>query len=154
MPSTEWVDEYIASVEDYVVSSFAFVSDIGAINDSVNRLWMQVSRFGPPEMPNLGLRGLGRFEVPPPPPPPPLPPAPPRWYEEVGNWASKNKALVGAVCVSAVGAGLLAGYSASAYAKARAHTRHAQKTIGLSLSNRRRLLVGESSNLNHLCMAL
>lgn len=142
MPSTDWVDEYIASVEEYVVSSFTFVSDIDAINDSVNRLWGHVSRFGPPEMPDLGLRSLGRFEVPPPPPPPPLPLASPRWYEEIANWASRNKVLVGTACVGAAGAGLLAGYSASAYTRARARTRHAQKTIGSSLSTRR-LLVGE-----------
>lgn len=125
-----------------MVSSFAFVSDINAINDSVNRLWGHVSRFGPPEMPDLGLRGLGRFEVPPPPPPPPLPPASPRWHEEVADWASRNRVLVGTLCVGAVGAGLLAGYSASAYTKARTRTRHAQKTIGSNLSSRR-LLVGK-----------
>lgn len=141
MPSTEWVDEYIASVEEYVVSSFTFVSDVNAIHDSVNRLWGQVSRFGPPEMPDLNLRGLGRFEVPPPPPPPLLPLASPTWYEEIGHWASRNKVLVGSVCIGAAGAGLLAGYSVSSYRKARMRTRNAQKVLGSSLSNRR-LLVG------------
>ncbi|KAI5124295.1 hypothetical protein M0805_008903 [Coniferiporia weirii] len=141
VPSREQIDEYISSVEEYVVSSFAYVSDIHAINDSVNRLWMHVSRFGPPEMPVLNLPGLGRFDVPPPPPLPPPPPIQTSWCEGVGAWAGRNKALVGAVCVGAVGAGLLAGYSASAYAKTRARSRRAQRTVGSGTSSRRLIVV-------------
>ena len=141
VPSREQFDNYISSVEELIISSYEFVTDVDAINDSVHRLWMHVSRFGPPEMPDLNLRGLGRFEVPPPPPPPLLPLASPTWYEEIGHWASRNKVLVGSVCIGAAGAGLLAGYSVSSYRKARMRTRNAQKVLGSSLSNRR-LLVG------------
>ncbi|KAH8117187.1 hypothetical protein DFH11DRAFT_1573658 [Phellopilus nigrolimitatus] len=140
MPSKDQIDEYIASVEDYVVSSFAFVSDVQALNDSVHRLWMHVSRFGPPEMPDIHLPGLGSFPVPSPPPPPP-PPAPTSWCGDVAHWAGRNKVLVGTMCVGAVGAGLLAGYSASKYASARANYRRAQRTVGSSASTRRLLVV-------------
>lgn len=141
IPSRDQIDGYITSVEELVVSSYEFVTDIDAINDSVHRLWMHVSRFGPPEMPDIRLPSLGRYEVPAPPPPPPPPPAT-AWYEGVADWASRNKALVGTVCVGAVGAGLLAGYSASTYTKARAKLRRA-RTVGSSGSTRR-LVVGAS----------
>ncbi|EJD05697.1 uncharacterized protein FOMMEDRAFT_139062 [Fomitiporia mediterranea MF3/22] len=141
VPSRDQIDGYISSVEELVVSSYAFITDVDAINDSVQRLWMHVSRFGPPEMPDIRLPSLGRFEVPAPlPPPPPLPPTT-TWYEDVADWASRNKILVGTMCVGAVGAGLLAGYSASSYARARARARRTQKTIGTSTNNRRLVVV-------------
>lgn len=141
VPSREQFDNYISSVEELIVSSYEFVTDVDAINDSVHRLWMHVSRFGPPEMPDIRLPSLGRYEVPAPPPPPPPPPAVRVWYDDVTDWASRNKALVGVVCIGAVGAGLLAGYSASSYTKARARLRRTQKTIGSSPVTRR-LVVG------------
>lgn len=137
------MDGYMNSVEELIVSSYAFVTDVDAINNSVQRLWMHVSRFGPPEMPDIRLPGLGRFEVPAPIPPPPPPPPATAWYEDVADWAGRNKGLVGAMCVGAVGAGLLAGYSASSYAKAHAKIRRTQKTVG-SGNATRRLVVGTS----------
>ena len=142
IPTREQFDNYVTSVEELIVSSYEFVTDLDAINDSVHRLWMHVSRFGPPEMPDIRLPTLGRYEIPAPPPPPPPPPCAPVWYEDMTDWASRNKSLIGAMCVGALGAGLLAGYSASTYAKARARLRRTEKTIG-SGGGTRRLVVGE-----------
>ncbi|KAL5529343.1 hypothetical protein ACEPAG_5328 [Sanghuangporus baumii] len=141
VPTREQFDNYIASVEELIVSSYDFVTDLDAINDSVQRLWMHVSRFGPPEMPDIRLPSLGRFEVPAPPPPPPPPPPTSAWYEDLTDWASRNKRLIGAMCVGAVGAGLLAGYSASTYARARARLRRTEKTIGSSPATSRLVVV-------------
>ena len=144
MPTREQIDAYIASVEDYVYQSYEFVTNIDAMNDSVQRLWMHVTRFGPPEMPDIRLPSLGLFEVPAPAPRlPPPPPPPTAWYEDAAHWMNRNKALTGALCASAVGAGLLVGYRVSRKAHAKSRRLHNHRTIGVN-SSTRRLLVGKS----------
>lgn len=143
MPSRDQIDEYIASIETYIATSFASVApDIQGINDSINQLWRDVTRFGHPEMPDLHLpRALGMFDVPAPPPPPP-PPAPPAGLcASTLAFVSRNRKMAGVVCVGAIGAGLLVGYSASAFIQARA--RRARGAVGTS-SATRRLIVGMS----------
>lgn len=143
MPARDQIDEYIASIETYISSSFASVApDIQGINDAINQLWRDVTRFGHPEMPDLHLpRALGMFDVPAPPPPPP-PPAPPAGLcESTLTFVSRNRKMAGVVCVGAIGAGLLVGYSASAFIQAR--TRRVRGAVGTS-SATRRLIVGMS----------
>lgn len=144
MPTREQLDEYVNQVEMYVASSFASVTpDIPAISDAIHRLWLDLSRFGPPELPELRIPGLGAFEMPAPPPPPPPPPVPRSWIGDVGDWAGRNRRLVGGICVCALGAGLLAGYSASRYAHKR-RIRLAKSTTGSAgAANFRKLVVGE-----------
>lgn len=143
MPSRDQIDAYISSVEDYVYQSYEFVTNVDNLNDSVQRLWMHVTRFGPPEMPDIRLPGLGRFEIPAPSPPPP-PPPPKAWYEGAADWAGRNKMLTGALCASAVGAGLFVGYGILNRSKLQARARRLHKNVGSNTSTRR-LLVGESS---------
>ena len=139
-PSRDQIDGYISSVEEYVSSTYAFVTDVNAVQESVHSLWRHASRFGPPEMPEINLPSLGFYEVPAPPPPPP-PTMSNSWLGDVARWAGRNKTLVGVMCIGAVGAGLLAGYSTSSIARASAKTKRIQKTVGLG-SSTRRLVVG------------
>ena len=151
-PTREQIDEYIAGIEAYVSTSFASVApDIHGINDAINQLWREVTRFGPPEMPDLRLPGLGRFEVPappPPPPPPPVPTPPAGFCASVVKLAGKNKKVAGVLCVGALGAGLLAGYSALTYVKGRAQG--ARRAVGASAATRR----GIVGMLSCLCFDL
>ncbi|KAI0306402.1 hypothetical protein B0F90DRAFT_1863780 [Multifurca ochricompacta] len=80
------------------------------IQEALNRLWADVSRFGPP-IPEIRLPMLGDFEVPPPPPPPP-PPLPRSLLDDVTDWAAENPWKATGLGVSVAGVGLLVGYNA------------------------------------------
>lgn len=79
------------------------------IQEALNRLWADVSRFGP-TIPEIRLPVLGDFEIPPPPPPPPPPPT--SLIDTATDWAAENPWKASGVGASVVGIGLLVGYSA------------------------------------------
>ncbi len=140
IPTREQIEDYVYAVEQYVSSSFVSVApDIPAITDAIHRLWLDVSRFGPPELPDIHLPGLGSFEVPlalpPPPPPPQL-----TWVERAVDWAGRHRKVMGA-CI--VGASFAVGYSATVAVQRRNKAKLASRTVG-SNPNARRLVVGES----------
>ncbi|TDL25016.1 hypothetical protein BD410DRAFT_766704 [Rickenella mellea] len=140
LPTKEQIEDYISSAEEFLSSSLSSVTpDLPGISDAIHRLWLDVSRFGPPELPSLPdihIPGLGRYEVPLPPPPPP-PPVPKTWYEDAADWASNNKPLVGGICVGTVGLGLLLGYGVSSFSG----RRHRSSTIRPSATPSRRQVV-------------
>ena len=109
VPTRDQIEDYIESIEEYVSTSFTTVApDIQAITDAINRLWFDITRFGPPELPSLqDIPGLGNFEIP---PPRPLPPPPElTWMEEVQEWTGRHRLTTAAVCV---GLGLAVAYGA------------------------------------------
>jgi hypothetical protein len=85
------------------------------------------------------MPSLGDFQVPPPPPPPPAPP-PFHWLDKSSNWVAKHPWMTAGVAVSAVGTGLLVGYSTT-------HTRRRRGTLRLRTQQAktadRRQVVGE-----------
>lgn len=143
IPSREQIEEYVVAVEEYVSSSFQSVApDIPAISDAIHRLWVDLSRFGPPEMPDIAFPGLGGFEVPTPPPPPPPPPMPQNtWCEDVANWASRHRLAMSA-CV--LGLTFATAYGATVFAQNRSRAKMVTKTIGTG-PHARRLVVGETA---------
>ncbi|KAF8511118.1 hypothetical protein BU17DRAFT_97463 [Hysterangium stoloniferum] len=108
----EQIESYFASLEVYLSSSFAGVApDLPHVREIVNRIWADITRFGPPSIPQLP--GLGTFEIPPPPPPPT--PVPPPWSDSLMDWMGKHKLIAVSAGVGVVGAGLLTGYSVARY---------------------------------------
>ncbi|KAG2147223.1 hypothetical protein BD769DRAFT_1597094 [Suillus cothurnatus] len=112
VPSIDEVEEYFQSLERFLTNSVAAASPgLPNIREAVHRLWVDISRFGPPgfsSFPDIHVPGLGAFEVPPPPPPPP----PPRTLvEKAGDWIVENPWMSSSIVVTALGAGLLAGYT-------------------------------------------
>ncbi|KAG1877713.1 hypothetical protein DFJ58DRAFT_720496 [Suillus subalutaceus] len=112
VPSIDEVEEYFQSLERFLTDSVAAASPgIPNIREAVHRLWVDISRFGPPgfsSFPDIHVPGLGAFEVPPPPPPPP----PPRTLvEKAGDWIIEHPWKSSSIAVTALGAGLLAGYT-------------------------------------------
>ncbi|KAG6899417.1 hypothetical protein C0993_010454 [Termitomyces sp. T159_Od127] len=104
----ETVEEYLQSAEEYFFSSLsAATTDFITIHDAVNRLWLDISRYGPP-IP--ALPALGDFQLPPP-PPPPTPQLQPSLFEASAHCASKHPWIIGSLAVGILGTGLLAGYT-------------------------------------------
>ncbi len=118
LPLSEDIQEYLESIEDYVYVSFSSArAEMPNIQEALNRLWADVSRFGP-AIPEIRLPVL--IEVPPPPPPPPSPPPSSSILDHVTDWAAENPWKASSV----VGIGLLVGYNAyRARAQARLHKR-------------------------------
>ncbi|PCH37748.1 hypothetical protein WOLCODRAFT_87586 [Wolfiporia cocos MD-104 SS10] len=110
-PTVEQIEDYLESLEELLLSSLqAATPDLPRVSETVQRLWEDVSRFGPqslPPLPNVRIPGLGAFEVPPPPPPPP--PSIPSSYFPVG-WVNEHPWTSLGISATVVGAGLLAGY--------------------------------------------
>ncbi|KAG5645080.1 hypothetical protein DXG03_007170 [Asterophora parasitica] len=107
------VEEYLESLEEYFFSSLAAATtDLPNIHEAVNRLWIDIARYGPgmPSFPEMHLPALGDFQVPPPPPPPP-PPVHISLLEKSTNLAKRHPWVISSVAVGVVGAGLLVGYS-------------------------------------------
>ncbi|ESK85150.1 hypothetical protein Moror_3582 [Moniliophthora roreri MCA 2997] len=95
------LESYLESLEEVLSTSLEIP---GSIKESVHQLWIDITRYGPPQLQMPSLPGvLGDFEVPPPPPPPPPPTTLQRLHWE-WNWK------VGAG-VAGVGTGLLVGYT-------------------------------------------
>lgn len=126
-PSIDEVEEYFQSLERFLTNSLAAASPgLPNIREAVHRLWVDISRFGPPGLPSfpdIHVPGLGAFEVPPPPPPPP----PPRTLvEKAGDWIIEHPWKSSGVAVVALGAGLLAGYTT--FRMTYAHKRRVRST--------------------------
>ncbi len=121
MPLSEGIQEYVESIEDYAYVSFSSArAEMPNIHEALNRLWADVSRFGP-AIPDIRLPVL--IEVPPPPPPPPPTPSS-SILDNVTDWAAKNPWKASSLGVGVVGLGLLVGYNAHrARTQARLHKR-------------------------------
>lgn len=118
LPLSEGIQEYLESIEDYIYVSYSSATaEMPNIHEALNRLWADVSRFGP-AIPEIRLPVL--IEVPPPPPPPPLPPPSSSIFDNVTDWAAENPWKASSV----VGMGLLVGYNVyRARSQARLHKR-------------------------------
>lgn len=105
------------------------------VHDTVNRLWVDISRYGPglPSFPEVHLP-LGDFQVPPPPPPPP--PRPTSWLDSSCTWVSKHPWKTVGLVIGVAGTGLLlAGYT-------KAYTRRPRSQAARTQRNERRQVVG------------
>jgi hypothetical protein len=135
-PSVQQIEEVLESLEDIVYASLsAATPDLPRVRETFDRLWDDVSRFGP-NLPDIHVRvpGLGDFHVPPPPPPPPPPKG---MVEKLIDWCQENPWTVLGV---GVGAGLLVGYGSHKY---RVHRRQRVRHISTtSIPRERRQVVG------------
>ncbi|KAG6844931.1 hypothetical protein H0H87_002415 [Tephrocybe sp. NHM501043] len=137
MDTVDKIEEYLQSLEEYFFSSLsAATTDFPNVHEAVNRLWIDISRYGPgmPSFPEMHLPALGDFQVPPPPPPPP-PPAHLSLIHKSANFTKRHPWLVGSVVVGLVGTSLLAVYG----------TFHKKRRINHRVkaqSNERRQVVG------------
>lgn len=135
-PSIEHIESYLESVEDVIYSSWSIAApDLPDVRDTFNRLWDDVSRFGP-VLGDIHVPSLGDFQVPPPPPPPPPPKS---FLEQSVDWCSSNPWKVVGISTGAVGAGLLIGYALQKNKSAR----H-RKAKSTAVSTERRQVVGSS----------
>ncbi|KAF8447844.1 hypothetical protein L210DRAFT_3619274 [Boletus edulis BED1] len=111
VPTIDQLEQYFDYVERLVVGTLAAASPgLPNVQEALNRLWLDISRFGPPGLPSfpdIRVPGLRPFEVPPPPPPPP----PKSLIDNAGDCIARHPWIVSGVAISALGAGLLAGYS-------------------------------------------
>jgi len=111
VPTIDELEQYFDYVERLVMDTVAAASpDLPNIQETLNRLWLDISRFGPPGLPSLPdihVPGLGAFEVPPPPPPPPPPKS---LFENAGDCIVRHPWIASGMVISALGAGLLVGY--------------------------------------------
>ncbi|EEB99117.1 hypothetical protein MPER_01261 [Moniliophthora perniciosa FA553] len=77
------LESYLESLEEVLSTSLEVP---GAIKESVHQLWIDITRYGPPQLQMPSLPNvLGDFEVPPPPPPP----SPPTTFQRLNlewNW--------------------------------------------------------------------
>ena len=111
MPTFDNIEEYLAYVEEYFFYSVnAVTHSLPDVNEVVNQLWVDISRYGPgmPAFPEVHVPSLGDFQVPPPPPPPP--PEPSSWVGQTADWAARHPWKTSGIVASIVGAGLLVGY--------------------------------------------
>ncbi|KAG9318591.1 hypothetical protein JVU11DRAFT_684 [Chiua virens] len=112
VPTIDELEQYFDHVERLVTDTLAAASpDLPNIQETVNRLWLDISRFGPrglPSLPDIHVPGLGAFEVPP--PPPPSPPPPKSLIDRAGDFVVQNPWISSGMVVSVLGAGLLVGY--------------------------------------------
>jgi hypothetical protein len=140
MDTVEKIEEYFESLEEYVFSSLsAATAEFPSVHEAVNRLWLDISRYGPgmPTFPEMHLPHLGDFQVPPPPPPPPPPPHL-TWISKSAHWFARHPWMTSTVVVGVVGVGLLAGYRAADTRKQRRYRVKAQ-------TSERQQVVGKSS---------
>lgn len=139
MPDTlEKVEEYLESLEEYFFSSLAAATtDMPNIHEAVNRLWVDIARYGPgmPSFPEMHLPALGDFQVPPSPPPPP-PPVPLSLLSRSTNWTRRHPWVASGIAVSVMGGGLLVGYNSF-------HSRKRKNYKAKAESKERRQVVGE-----------
>ena len=108
-PSIQQIEDILKSLEDIVYDSLsAAIPNLPGVRETFDRLWDDVSRFGP-NLPDIHVPSLGDFHVPPPPPPPP----PPKTLVERSiDWCQENPWAVLGV---GLGAGLLVGYGSHKY---------------------------------------
>jgi hypothetical protein len=122
MPLLEGIQEYLESAEDYVYVSYSSVkAEMPNIHEALNRLWTDISRFGPP-IPEIHLPSIV-VQVPPAPPPPPPPPK--SLLDTVADWGAENPWKASSLGIGVVGIGLLVGYNAyRARTQSRLHKRY------------------------------
>ncbi|KAL4067736.1 hypothetical protein J3A83DRAFT_4254042 [Scleroderma citrinum] len=110
MPTIDEIEQYFEGVERIVTESFTAASfDLPNVREAINRLWVDITRYGPPgitSLPEIHVGRLGPFEVPPPPPPP----LPKSLIERTGDWLKDHPWTVSGVVLSTVGVGLVVGY--------------------------------------------
>ncbi|KAF8077767.1 hypothetical protein FPV67DRAFT_1557226 [Lyophyllum atratum] len=124
MSTVEKIEEYLESVEEYFFSSLAAATtDLPNVHEAVNRLWVDISRYGPgmPSFPEVHLPALGDFQVPPPPPSPP-PAFHSSLFSKSVNWTTRHPWTASGIAVGVVGGSLLVGYGAF-HAKKRNYAR-------------------------------
>ncbi|KAK1218851.1 hypothetical protein PQX77_018467 [Marasmius sp. AFHP31] len=139
------IEGYLESLEELIYSSLDAASP-GAIRETINQIWVDITRYGPslPNIPDVRLPGLGAFEVPPPPPPPP----PSSWYERSLDWAEKHPWKARGVIAGVVGGGLLVGYG-GVYMRA-VRARNVLRTASSSTERRQVVVVlGGDTPLGH-----
>ncbi|KAF8623484.1 hypothetical protein AX15_006267 [Amanita polypyramis BW_CC] len=133
------LEEYFESLEHYFFSSVStLTSGLPDVQETVNRLWVDISRYGPglPAFPEVRLPALGDFQVPPPPPPPPAP-RPSSWLENSCVWITKHPWRTFGLIIGATSTGLLlVGYS-----RAYTHKRHLQNAKGQRYGRRQVVVV-------------
>lgn len=140
MDTVEKIEEYVHSLEEYFFSSLsAATTDLPNIHEAVNRLWDDISRYGPgmPSFPEVHLPTIGDFQIPPsPPPPPPLLHS--SLVHRSADWAKRHSWLVS---TAVLGTSLLVGYRTftSSSRRKKSHRLRPQST-------ERRQVVGESSS--------
>jgi len=135
-PSIQQIEDLLESLEDIVyISLSAATPDLPGVRETFNRLWDDVSRFGP-NLPDIHVRvpSLGDFHVPPPPPPPP----PTKTIVEKSiDWCQENPWMVLGI---GLGAGILVGYGSHKY---RVHRRQRIRYASTaSVPRERRQVVG------------
>lgn len=134
-PSIQQIEDVLESLEDIVyVSLSAATPDLPGVRETFNRLWDDVSRFGP-NLPDIHARvsSLGDFHVPPSPPPPP----PKTIAEKLIDWCQQNPWTVLGI---GLGTGLLVGYGSHKY---RVHRRQRSRQISAaSVLRERRQVIG------------
>lgn len=110
IPTQEEIESYLESAEEFLFSSVSSVTnEIPNVREAAQRLWLDLSRYGPASLSSLQdihIPGLGNFEVPAPPPPPP----PKSWLEESTVWCGQHPWKTSGIVVGVIGVGLLAGY--------------------------------------------
>ncbi|KAF8891191.1 hypothetical protein BD779DRAFT_1513732 [Infundibulicybe gibba] len=138
MDSFDKIEEYMESLEEYFFSSLsAATTDLPNIHDAVNRLWVDIARYGPgmPAFPEVRIAGLGDFEVPPPPTPLPSP-ASSGWIGRSAGWVGQNPWKTTGVIIGVVGTGLLVGYRLRSRRR-----RHVYQSAGASPERRQVVVV-------------
>jgi hypothetical protein len=135
-PTIEVIEDYLESLEDIVYASLSAASpDLIAVRETFNRLWDDISRFGP-GFSYIRVPSLGDFQIPPPPPPPPPPKS---FWEKSTDWCSDHPWKVVGIGVGVVGAGLLVGYGSHTARRVAGH----RKAKSTAISNERRQVVGQ-----------
>ncbi|KAJ2913715.1 hypothetical protein MD484_g6688, partial [Candolleomyces efflorescens] len=140
MSSRDRIEEYLHSVEEYFYSSVSTITHgLPDVHEVANRLWIDISRYGPglPAFPEVSIPSLGDFQVPPPPPPPPKA-LPSSFAHSLTSWVQDNPRKASGIVVGVVGAGLFVGFR-------HAFTLKSQKTVSnktaSAQSNERRQVV-------------
>lgn len=140
VPTIDELEQYFDYVERLVVNTLAAASpDLPNVQEALNRLWLDISRFGPPGLPSLPdihVPGLGAFEVPPPPPPPP----PKSLIDNAGDCIVQHPWITSGMVISALGTGLLVGYGV-----VRMRSLKGTRVKAISPQSEKRQVVGASS---------
>ncbi|KAI6005844.1 hypothetical protein EDD15DRAFT_2427094 [Pisolithus albus] len=109
MPTIDDVEQYFETVERLVSDSLTAASlDLPHIREAINKLWIDITRYGPP-FPEIHAGRLGPFELPAPPPPPPPPKS---LIEKTGDCLKDHSWIVSGLVLSTLGFGLFVGYRA------------------------------------------
>lgn len=138
--TVEKIEEYWESFGDYFFSSLSIATtDLPNVHEAFNKLWLDITRYGPPipSFPAMHVPVLGDFHLPPPPPPPPPPPHL-SWLRECAGWTRRHPWTTSGIVLGVVGASLMVGYR-----NVHAKRRNEQYRVK-SQSHERRQVVGGS----------